>query len=117
MEMRERSLDCTLTSGGAVFNGFALEIFEAGAGFEAFDFFVCFGFGTTGASSDSESARGSFTAIPWTKMWVIRPSRLANGPMTLGSASRVPSTLGAEGPGLKSNPNFFLFSFADCWAN
>ena len=62
--MREKSSDCTLSSGGAVANGFALEIFGEGAGFEAFGFFNCFGFDTAGASSDSVSAAGSFTAVP-----------------------------------------------------
>ena len=36
LEMRDKSSDCTLSSGGAVANGFALEIFGEGAGFEAF---------------------------------------------------------------------------------
>ena len=51
-------------------------------------------------------------------MYVMRPPRFEKGSMTLGSASREPSARGAEGPGLKSNPNDFLFSLADafaCW--
>ena len=86
LETRDKSSNCTLSSGGAVANGFALEIFDEGAGFEAFGFFDYFGFGTAGASSDSESAGGSFTVVPWTKMRVMRPARLAYGPMILGSA-------------------------------
>ena len=35
LEMRDKSSDCTLSSGGAVASGFALEIFGEGAGFEA----------------------------------------------------------------------------------
>ena len=64
LETRDQSSDYTLSSGGAVVNGFALEIFGEGAGFEAFGFFNYFGFGTAGASSDSVSAAGSFTAVP-----------------------------------------------------
>ena len=64
LETRDKSSDYTLSSGGVVANGFALEIFGEGAGFEAFGFFNCFGFGTAGASSDSVSAAGSFTAVP-----------------------------------------------------
>ena len=35
---------------------------------------------------------------------------------TISSTSRVPSSRGAEGPGLKSNPHDFLFSFAEALA-
>ena len=38
LEMRDKSSDCTLCSGGAVARGFARETFGAGAGFEALDF-------------------------------------------------------------------------------
>ena len=64
LEMRDKSLDCTLSSGGAVASGCALEIFGEGAGYEALGFFIFFVFGTAGASSDSASAAGSFTAVP-----------------------------------------------------
>ena len=64
LEMRDKSSDCTLSSGGAVASGFAREIFGEGAGFEALGFFNFFGFGAAGASSDSASAAGSFTAVP-----------------------------------------------------
>ena len=64
MEMRDKSSDYTLSSGGAVSSGFAREIFGEGAGFEALGFFNFFGFGAAGASSDSASAAGSFTAVP-----------------------------------------------------
>ena len=60
--MREKSSDWTLSSGGAVSNGFARESFGAEAGFEAFGCF--FGFGAAGASSDSVTSAGSFTAVP-----------------------------------------------------
>ena len=56
LEMRERSLDCTLTSGGAVARGFARETFGAEEGFEAFGFFCFTGFGGAGASSESASS-------------------------------------------------------------
>ena len=62
--MRDKSSDCTLSSGGAVASGFALEIFGEGAGFEALGFFIFFVFGAAGASSDLASAAGSFTAVP-----------------------------------------------------
>ena len=51
-------------------------------------------------------------AVPKPKQ-LKKPSRLAKGPMTLGYACRVPSALGDEGPGLKSNPKVFLFCFAE----
>ena len=43
--MRDKSSDCTLSSGGAVASGFAREIFGAEAGFEALGCFNFFGFG------------------------------------------------------------------------
>ena len=64
LEMRERSSDCTLSSGGAVANGFALEIFEEGAGFEAFGFFCFTGFDGAGASSELVSSAEWSTAAP-----------------------------------------------------
>ena len=62
--MRDKSSDCTLSSGGAVASGFAREIFGAEAGFEALGFFSFFGFGDAGASSDSASSAGSSTIVP-----------------------------------------------------
>ena len=64
LEMRDKSSDCTLSSGGAVASGFARDIFGAEAGFEALGYFSFFGFGAAGASSDSASSAGSFTAVP-----------------------------------------------------
>ena len=62
--MRDKSSDCTLSLGCAVASGFAREIFREGAGFEALGLFSFFVFGAAGASSDSVSAAGSFTAVP-----------------------------------------------------
>ena len=54
--MRDKSSDCTLSSGGAVASGFAREIFGAEAGFEALGSFGFCGFGVgAGASSVSAS--------------------------------------------------------------
>ena len=58
LEMRERSSDYTLASGGEVARGFARETFGAGEGFEALGFFSFFGFGGAGASSESASSVG-----------------------------------------------------------
>ena len=67
LEMRERSSECTLTSGGAVARGFARETFGVDEGFEAFGTeegfealgFICFtGFGGAGASLESASSAG-----------------------------------------------------------
>ena len=64
LEMRDKSSDYTLSSGGAVASGFAREIFGAEAGIEALGYFNFFGFDAAGASSDSVSSAGSFTAVP-----------------------------------------------------
>jgi hypothetical protein len=42
-ELLDRSLECTLHSGGAIFSGFTLEAFGAVAAFEAFAFLAGFG--------------------------------------------------------------------------
>ena len=57
--MRDKSSDCTLGSGGAIFNGFIVEAVGAAEGFEAFIFFF-FDFGGAGASSESASSADCF---------------------------------------------------------
>ena len=52
LEMRDRSSDYTLCSGGAVARGCAREIFGAEEGFDALGFFSFFGFGGAGTSSE-----------------------------------------------------------------
>ena len=64
LEMRDKSSDCTLSSGGAVASGFAREIFGAEADFKALGFFSFVGYGGAGASSDSASSACSSTAVP-----------------------------------------------------
>ena len=53
--MRERSSDCTLSSGGAVARGFTREAFGGAADDEALVFFGFYGLGG-GAGASSESA-------------------------------------------------------------
>ena len=55
LEMRDRSSDCTLSSGGAVASGFAREILGVEADFEALGSFDFCGFGV-GAGASSVSA-------------------------------------------------------------
>ena len=56
--MRERSSDCTLSSGGAVTSGFTREAFGGAADVEALIFFGFYGLGG-GAGASSESASSS----------------------------------------------------------
>ena len=59
---RDKSLDCTLDSGGAILRGFLAEAFGEEDGLEAFVFFFFFSLGGEGAASVSASPLECSTA-------------------------------------------------------